>query len=106
SYDDQRVVGASNWTNTARSFDAVKLGYADKQFAFDVFASSVVVIQDDHFDRHLDGNNFYGVHTGFFSIVRNSELDAYVFWKTAPFVVDERLHTGDADTVTFGARLA
>jgi hypothetical protein len=106
SYDDQRLVGPLNWGNTARSFDAVKLTYADARLAVDAFASSVVAIQDGAFDRHLDGQNFYGSHASFFKAVPKAELDAYVFWKTAPRVLDERGRAGDADTVTFGARLA
>jgi hypothetical protein len=106
NYGDQRLVGGLNWGNTARSFDAVKIGYSDGRFAVDTFASSVVAIQDGAFDRHLDGQNFYGTHASFFKAVPKAELNTYVFWKTAPFVADERSRLGDADTVTFGGRLA
>lgn len=104
-YGDQRLVGALNWGNTARSFDAVKVSYADTRFVVDTFASSVVAIQDGAFDRHLDGQNFYGTHASFFKAVPNASLDTYVFWKTSPFVLDEGSRAGDADTVTFGTRL-
>lgn len=106
SYDDQRVVGASNWTNTARVFDAAKVSYSDARFAVDAFASSVVVSTPDHFDRHLDGQNFYGVHASFLNVIPNAELVSYAYWKTNPFVLDEHARPGDADTVTFGARAA
>jgi hypothetical protein len=106
SYGDQRIVGALNWGNASRSFDAVKVSYSESRFAVDAFASSVVAIQDGAFDRHLDGQNFYGTHVTFFKAVPKAELNTYVFWKTAPLVLDERARAGDADTVTFGGRLA
>jgi hypothetical protein len=106
NYGDQRLVGGLNWGNTARSFDAVKVSWSDARFAVDTFASSVVAIQDGAFDRHLDGQNFYGTHATFYKAVPKAELNTYVFWKTAPFVLDERARAGDADTVTFGGRLA
>ena len=106
AYGDQRLVGSLNWTNTARAFDAAKLTYTDPRVAVDVFASSVVAIQDDVFDKHLDGQNFYGAHASFFKAVPKAQLDTYAFWKTAPRVLGELASAGDADTVTFGARLA
>jgi hypothetical protein len=106
NYGDQRLVGGLNWGNTARSFDAVKVTYSNARFAVDTFASSVVAIEDGAFDRHLDGQNFYGTHATFYKAVPKAELNTYVFWKTAPLVLDERAKPGDADTVTFGGRLA
>lgn len=105
NYGDQRLVGGLNWTNTARTFDAAKLTYANDRVAVDLFASSVVAVQDDVFDKHVDGQNFYGTHATFRRAVPGSELNAYVFWKTTPFVLAER-GAGDADTVTVGTRLA
>lgn len=104
-YGDQRLVGPLNWTNTGRVFDAAKLGYVDKRVAVDVFASSVVVNQDNRFDRHFDGQNFYGAHASFLKAIPSAQLDAYVFWKTAPRVIGEFARVGDADTWTFGGRL-
>jgi hypothetical protein len=105
NYGDQRLVGALNWTNTARTFDAAKLTYSNADVAVDVFASSVVAIQDNVFDKHLDGQNFYGTHATFKRAVPRAELNGYVFWKTTPFVLAES-GAGDADTVTVGGRLA
>lgn len=105
AYGDQRVVGSFVWSNVARTFDAVKVGYSDERLAVDAFASSVVAVNDGAFDRHLDGQNFYGTHASLFKVVPKAELNLYTFWKTAPLVLDERLATGDADTVTFGGRL-
>jgi hypothetical protein len=105
AYGDQRLVGSLNWSNTARSFDAAKLTYSDARVSVDLFASSVVATADDHFDHHVDGQNFYGAHASAFKLVPKSQLDAYLFWKTAPHVLSEIGLAGDADTVTFGTRL-
>ncbi len=105
SYDDQRLVGASNWTNTARAFDAVKVGYSDARLAVDAFVSSVVVPADDRFDHHVDGQNLYGVHASMLRVVPDGELVGYWYWKTSPLVAGERAGLGDADVHTVGARV-
>lgn len=105
NYGDQRLVGALNWTNTSRTFDAAKLSYTHDRFNVDAFASSVVVIQDNVFDKHVDGANFYGLYGSLLKTLPKGQIDGYVFWKTNPFVLDEKLRTGDADTWTFGTRI-
>ena len=42
-YGDERLIGASDWNNIGRTFDAVKLRWEDKNWWLDAFASSVVV---------------------------------------------------------------
>lgn len=105
-FGDQRLIGPLNWTNTARTFDAAKLTYTDDRVAVDVFASSVVVVQDDRFDRHFDGQNLYGVYSTFKKAVPKGLLDAYVYWRTTPLAPSERGLPGDVDSWTFGTRLA
>ncbi len=43
SYGDERLVGAFDWNNIGRTFDAVKLRWEQKGWSVDAFASSVVV---------------------------------------------------------------
>jgi hypothetical protein len=105
AYGDHRLVGSFNWSNVGRTFDAAKLNFTNSVVSVDVFGSSVVVIEDDDFDKLDDGFNFYGVHATFPQAVPKAELNAYTFWKTTPLVVDERGVKGDADTVTIGGRL-
>ncbi|MGB5037999.1 MAG: alginate export family protein [Blastocatellia bacterium] len=106
NFGDQRLVGSLNWTNTTRTFDAAKLSYTNDLLNVDAFASSVVVIQDNVFDKHVDGANFFGLYANFFKVVPKGQVDAYAFWKTNPLVLDEKARLGDADTWTFGSRLA
>ena len=106
NFGDQRLVGSLNWTNTARTFDAAKLSFTNERVNVEAFASSVVVIQDNVFDKHFDGANFYGIYSNFFKTLPKGQIDAYFFWKTNPLVVDEKSRSGDADTWTFGSRFA
>ena len=43
SYGNERLVGASNWDNLGRAFDAAKLRYAREHFWVDAFAGSLVL---------------------------------------------------------------
>jgi hypothetical protein len=43
SYGDERLVGAFDWNNIGRTFDAVKLRWEIKNWSVDAFASTVVV---------------------------------------------------------------
>ena len=43
AYGDERLIGESDWTNFSRTFDAVKLRWAEKKWSLDAFASTVVV---------------------------------------------------------------
>ncbi|HEV7869280.1 MAG TPA: alginate export family protein [Chthoniobacteraceae bacterium] len=43
SYGDERLIGAFEWNNIGRTFDAVKLRWEEKKWSLDAFASSAVV---------------------------------------------------------------
>jgi hypothetical protein len=43
SYGDERLVGAFDWNNIGRTFDAVKLRWEEKLWSLDAFASTVVM---------------------------------------------------------------
>ena len=42
-YGDERVIGAVDWNNIGRTFDAAKLRWEEKTWSLDAFAASVVV---------------------------------------------------------------
>lgn len=50
-YGDERLVGAFDWNNFGRTFDAAKLVYKHPKFQLDLFTSSVVVIRRDQFNK-------------------------------------------------------
>jgi hypothetical protein len=43
SYGDERLIGAFEWNNIGRTFDAVKLRWEEPSWSLDAFASTVVV---------------------------------------------------------------
>lgn len=105
-YGAERLIGASDWTNSARTFDAVKLVLKADGARFDIFASSVVVNYPTSFDEHLPGQNFYGIYGSLTKLVPGATLEPYALSKTLPKVKSERGQFGDADILTFGLRWA
>lgn len=69
-YGDQRLIGPLEWSNLARTFDAVKLHWTGPDGLWvDAFVSSVVVPDADHFDESDRDSTFSGLyahlpHTG------------------------------------------
>jgi hypothetical protein len=51
SYGDERLVGAFDWNNFGRTFDAAKLTYKGHGFWVDAFTSTPVVIQRNQYDQ-------------------------------------------------------
>ena len=51
SYGDERLVGAFDWNNFGRTFDAAKLTYKTKGFSIDAFTSTPVVITSKNFNQ-------------------------------------------------------
>lgn len=105
-FGDERLIGAFNWGNTARTFDAVRLFYARRAYRIDLFASSVVVIEDGVFDKHQDGANLYGVYSSFPRVIPRTTFEGYVLWRTLPGVTGETGAIRDADVLTVGTRWA
>lgn len=102
----QRLIGALDWGNTSRTFDAARLAFTWKQARVDVFASSVVKIKASQFDNRVGGENFYGIYGSFSNAVPAATLEPYLLWKTLPHVRSEEGRAGDADIFTLGVRWA
>lgn len=105
-FGDERLLGAFDWGNTARTFDALRIFYAWPKSRVDVFAASVVVIKDGGGNRHLAGENLYGVYGSFQGMIPEAVVEGYTLWRTRPRVMGERGQWGDADVVTVGTRWA
>ncbi len=104
-FGEERLIGAFNWGNTARTFDAVRVYYETKAIRLDAFAASVVRIQDERFNRTAKGDNLYGVYTAFPRLIPRGRWEVYTLWRAQSQTVNERGERGDADRVTFGTRL-
>lgn len=105
-FGSERVIGAADWGNTARVFDAVALKFTHHADRIDVFSSSVVMNDTDHWDHHQDGNNLHGVYASLASILPGARLEPYLLFRTIPLARGENGRTGRGDGWTPGIRLA
>jgi hypothetical protein len=105
-FGEQRLVGHLNWTNTARSFDAVRATYRNRHVRVDGFAASVVNLREDEFNKRADGNNFHGAYAVFGAVIPNASVEPYVFWRLARGMRAEDGTAGKLDFKTVGVRSA
>lgn len=105
-YGIERLVGAANWTNTARVFDALRLRVGQAAAHLDLFTSSVVVNQPTSFDRFPNGLHFHGAYGVLSKAIPRASLEPYVFWKTARQVKSKEGKLGNLDLYTVGLRWA
>ena len=61
-YGDERLLGASDWGNLGRVFDAAKLRYENNSLSVDFFAGRVVIPRDDQFNTVNDYDWLSGVY--------------------------------------------
>ncbi len=73
-YGDERLIGAFNWSNNGRSFDALKLMYKSELVNVDVWTSKIK--EGTTADNDQD---FYGIYATTNKIPNNS-LDLYLLW--------------------------
>ncbi len=61
SYGDERLIGAFDWNNIGRTFDAVKLRWEAKAWSLDAFSSTVVVPRRGEYNQSdfLNGNEIH-----------------------------------------------
>ena len=76
-YGDERLVGASDWSNTGRVFDAAKLRYEDKNFWVDVFGGRVVLTPDNGFNNVDWDDWFSGVYASSKTLIPIQESQLY-----------------------------
>jgi hypothetical protein len=62
SYGDERLIGAFNWNNIGRVFDAAKVRWQNPWFGADFFASRVIIPDDNNFNLPNDYDWFFGMY--------------------------------------------
>jgi hypothetical protein len=113
SYGDERLIGAFDWNNIGRTFDAVKIRFEQPKWWLDAFASSVVVPergsynQSDFFNgNELDRDQvFAGVYFST-SALGPQVIDLYALYlheNTNPRYFPTAL--GDSSFATLGVRI-
>ena len=101
-----RVIGAAEWGNTARVFDAVKLGLHHGVDRVDVFSSAVVQSQTDAWDHHQDGDNLHGAYGSIRSLAPKAVLEPYALYRTSASFPGLGVASGPYHSSTFGFRAA
>ena len=106
SFGEERVIGAGNWSNTSRSFDAARFYVSTNSARVDILAASLVRTRDGAFDSpQLKGNNLYGAYASLKSARYHSKVEPFLFFRTIHQVRNERGLPGSAGFFNFGARL-
>ena len=106
AFGEERLVGASNWANAARTFDAVRVVLRNRQYRVDAFASSVVVAEVGRFDHHRQGDALHGVYGSTTAWIPKARVEPYTFWRVAPRVRNEANLQGKLDLKAPGIRIA
>jgi Alginate export len=104
AFGEQRLVGASDWGNTARAFDGVRVSVGRPGVQVDAFAASLVVVNQHAFDTRRRGETFSGAYVSLSRIVPNGAIEPYVFAKLQDTVTGELGGTGTGARYTVGAR--
>jgi hypothetical protein len=105
-FGDGRLVGPLAWANTARTFDGARAAYTGNGYRLDAFATSVVKVEQDRFDRNVPGNNFYGVYSSFTKLAPKAAVEPFVFWRRQSGLTSEAGIAGTMSFGTFGLRTA
>jgi hypothetical protein len=104
-FGDQRLIGHLNWTNTARSFDGARVTIRSRPFTLDVFATSVVALDQSEFNESdFDSSQFYGVYGGTTTLVPRAVVEPYVLFRVGRDLRSERNLPGDLKAATIGVR--
>jgi hypothetical protein len=108
SFGDERVIGPSDWSNQGRTFDTVRLDLHRPGVKVSIFAASVINAVDGEIDRHIQGNNIYGIYGSLTHLIPHATLEPYVLWRVAPGSVPlpETAGRGHLSEVTTGIRTA
>jgi hypothetical protein len=101
---DERLVGSSNWANTARTFDAARLRLRKGKFRVDAFASSPVSLSDGNVGDHVPGNDLHGLYGGLDNVVPQATIEPYVFWRLQQRQKTELGTLGNLDEKITGIR--
>jgi hypothetical protein len=101
---EERLMGSSNWTNNARTFDAARLRLHHKKLRLDIFAASVVVVTVGQVGAVAPGSNIYGLYGGLDNVIPHSTIEPYLFWRSQSDVKAQLGGAGTYDMKVPGVR--
>lgn len=100
AYGEERILGAANWGNVARTFDAVKLVWREGPVQLDLFSASVTRPQLNGLSHHVEGNNLHGAYLQWKNLIPQASVEPYFFWRVGPSAL------GPVDRRITGLRIA
>jgi hypothetical protein len=109
SYGDERLIGAFDWNNIGRVFDAAKLRWQNAWFAADLFSGRVILPRDNHFNMPNDYDWFSGIYAST-KLVPKQVTEVYLLSRnTSPQSAAANAPSGPngpsaRDIYTFGVR--
>lgn len=106
AYGDQRLLGHLNWTNAARTFDAVRGTWRPRGWQVDVFEASVVRSLHDLFDRSGAGSHLTGIYGTGSRWWPNVDVEPFLLWRREQNQRGELGAVGRLSAATLGVRLA
>ncbi len=107
AYGDERLVGVSDWTNYARTFDAAKLKYKGQGFSVEAFTSTPAVITRSKYDQSdLFNGNELGRELVFSGLYLTLDALPFGTWDFYSFVLDEANGTAAYTQGTLAAPVA
>ncbi|MDB6038557.1 MAG: hypothetical protein JWM99_2398 [Verrucomicrobiales bacterium] len=77
-YGDERLIGASDWTNQKRTFDAAKLRYETDDLWVDAFVARPVITWEDHFNESNDYDWLSGIYASSTTLIPVQESQLYL----------------------------
>ncbi len=77
SYGDERLIGAFDWNNLGRAFDAAKLRWQEKDYWIDAFAGRVIIPDNEHFNVPNDYDLFSGIYSSTRVLIPKQETQLY-----------------------------
>ena len=81
AYGEERIVGASNWGNVARVFDAARLIVRHGAWQVDLVSASVVRPELRGISHHLQGNNLHFAYGHWNNPLPDTVIEPYVLWR-------------------------
>ncbi len=85
AFGSERIIGAGEWGNVPRVFDAARLGLHHGSNRVDIFSSSVVHGDIGPWDDHrVAGDNLHGIYGSLGSLLPKSKIEPYLLRRTSP----------------------
>jgi hypothetical protein len=105
SYGAEKLIGRSNWGNTGRSFDSVRLYYETPDTQAEWFAGTLASFDAQRINRFTTATQLHGMHITNKSWVPRATLQPYLFLKVAKVEPGETGRPGRTELYNFGARI-